>query len=88
MKSYHHYIKFTVEKSLEKVTFLDVNIFKDIDPHSNNTLCVETHIKETNKQTYVHLSSYHPSSTGKGIAIGEAKRYLEQILRNLPSTHS
>jgi len=76
MNSYHNSIKFTVEKSLEKVTFLDVNIFKDADFHSSNCLSVETHIKETNKQTYVHRSSYHPSSTGKGIAIGEAKRYL------------
>jgi len=34
---------------------------------------VETHIKKTNKQD---RSSYHPSTTSKGIAIGEDKPYL------------
>jgi len=76
MNSFHHSIKFTVEKSLEKVTFLDINILKDETFLSTNKLSVETHIKKTNKLAYVHRSSYHPTSTGKGIAIGEAKRYL------------
>ena len=65
-----------MEKSLEKVTFLDVNILKDEAFQLSNRLSVETHIKKTNKQAYVHSSSYHPKGTGKGIAIGEAKRYL------------
>ena len=40
-----------------------------------NKLSVTTHIKSTNKQAYTHASSYHPPGTGKGIAVGEAKRY-------------
>jgi len=46
MNSFHHSIKFTVEKSLENVTFLDINILKDESFSSSNKLSVETHIKK------------------------------------------
>ena len=43
--------------------------------HLPNQLYVTTYTKSTNKQAYTHATSYHPPETGKGIAIGEAKRY-------------
>ena len=41
-----------------------------------NILDLRTHIKDTNKQLYVHATSYHPPSTIKAISKGEAQRYL------------
>ena len=52
------------------ITFLDINV------HLNNIkLYFTTHIKSTNKQAYIHTCFFHPPGMGKGIAIGEAKRY-------------
>jgi len=45
-------------------------------PNHRNPIAVKTHIKPTNKQLYVHASSYHPPATKLAIAKGEAKRYL------------
>ena len=39
-------------------------------------LDIKTHIKKTNKQLYVHKSSYHPEPCKKAIATGETIRYL------------
>ena len=55
-------------------------------------LDIKTHIKPTNKQLYVHASSYHPKGTGKGIVLGEALRYLrtnsdEENYRRMISKH-
>ena len=73
----HPTIKFTHELSQETITFLDTDVHLD-----NNKLYVITHIKSTNKQAYTHASSYHPPGTGKGIAIGEAKRYARTNTRH------
>ena len=76
MNSIHPSMQFTFEFSAESITFLDTDV------HINsNTLYVTTHIKKTNKQAYTHASSYHPPGTGKGIAIGEAKRYARTNTR-------
>ena len=76
LNNYHPLIKFTLEHDYHKITFLDVNIFKGPNFETTNKLDVETHIKPTNKQAYVHADSFHPPGTSKGVAIGEMKRYL------------
>ena len=72
----HPTIKFTYEQSTRELTFLDVTIYKGPQFRVTNTLDVKTHIKPTNKQLYVHSTSYHPTSVKKAISRGEAVRYL------------
>ena len=72
----HHSIKFTYEISQNKLTFLDVTLYKGSRFENNHILDICTHIKPTNKQLYVHASSYHPQSTIAAITKGETKRYL------------
>ena len=72
----HPTIKFTHEVSENELTFLDITLYKGDRFKSTNTLDLKTHIKETNKQLYVHSKSYHPPATIKAIAKGETKRYL------------
>ena len=72
----HNTIKFTHEVSYTETTFLDVTVYKGPRFEVQQILDVKTHIKPTNKQLYVHADSYHPPGTHKGIAKGEAKRYL------------
>ena len=72
----HPTIKSTYEISDTELTFLDVTLYKGERFESTNTLDLKTHIKATNKQLYVHSTSYHPPATIKAIAKGETKRYL------------
>ena len=72
----HNTIKFTHEISSNELTFLDVTLYKGSRFHDNKTLDIRTHIKPTNKQLYIHATSYHPPATIAAISKGEAKRYL------------
>ena len=63
------------ESSQDEVVFLDVVVYKETK-QNDTTLHTRTHIKPTNKQLYIRKDSYHPPGTGKGLAIGEAIRYL------------
>ena len=72
----HHSIKFTHECSETQITVLDITLYKGARFQENGILDIKTHIKPTNKQLYVHASSYHPPCTGKSIAIGETNRYI------------
>ena len=72
----HPTIKFTHEISDTELTFLDVTLYKGERFQTTNILDLRTHIKNTNKQLYVHSKSYHPPSTIKAISKGETKRYL------------
>ena len=76
LNSYHPLVKFTTEYSYEKITFLDINIFKGPNFETTRKLDTETYIKPTNKQAYIHANSFHPPGASKGVAIGEMKRYL------------
>ena len=67
----HPTIKFTYEISDTELTFLDVTLYKGERFESTNILDLKTHVKATNKQLYVHSTSYHPPSTIKAIAKGE-----------------
>jgi len=64
-------IQFTHEHSTQEITFLDVTVYKKKDKFQ-----VKTYIKPTNKQLYIKNNSYHPPGATKGVALGEAIRYL------------
>ena len=72
MNNFHPSIKFTCESNMNRITFLDLNIYKGPNFLSTKKLDVETHIKPTNRQAHSH----HPPGASKGVAIGELKRYL------------
>ena len=72
----HPTIKFTGECSPSERHFLDVTIYKGTNFQNKQILDTKTYTKPTNKQTYVHSSSFHPKGTGKSIALGEAHRIL------------
>ena len=61
---------------MNRITFLDLNIYKGSNFLSTKQLDVETHIKPTNKQAHIHACSHHPPGASKGVAVGEMKRYL------------
>ena len=71
MNSQNPSIQFTHECSKVEITFLDVTVYRD-----RNKLQVKTFIKPTNKQLYINNKSYHPPGATKGVALGEAIRYL------------
>jgi hypothetical protein len=72
----HDTIKFTHDISDTELTFLDVTLYKGNRFRSQNILDIRTQIKPTNKQLYVHASSYHPPSILAAISKGETHRYL------------
>ena len=72
----HNTIKFTFEADLNQIAFLDTYIYKGPDFENTGVLDVKTHVKPTNKQLYVHATSYHPKGCKTGIVTGEALRYL------------
>jgi len=66
-------VQFTHEYSKEEINFLDVMVYKD----RANKLQVKTYIKPTNKQLYNSNTSHQPPpGATKGVAFGEAIRYL------------
>ena len=80
LNNFHPAIKFTSEINHQKITFLDVNIFKGSNFLCTKRLDIEIHIKKpTNRQAYVHTHSYHPPGTSKGVAIGEMIRTNSRV---------
>lgn len=77
----HETIKFTYEQSNTELTFLDVTVYKGPNFEETGILDVKTHIKPTNKQLYVHNTSYHPKCTKTAIPKGEIQRYLRSNTR-------
>ena len=76
-----HYTKLCIanqthEISPSELTFLDITPYKGSRFQDSQILDIRTHIKPTNKQLYIHATSYHPPSTIAAISKGEAKRYL------------
>jgi len=76
LNTFHPSIKFTTEFNSQKITFLDVNIYKGPNFLYTKKLDTETFIKPTNKQAYIHANSFHPPGASKSVAIGETKRFL------------
>ena len=60
LNNYHPSIKFTSEVNPNKITFLDINIYKGPNFELTKKLDVETYIKPTDRQAYIHANSYHP----------------------------
>ena len=76
INSPHPTIKFTHECDDNELTFLDMTVYKGPTFTETGILDIKTHIKKTNKQLYVHKSSYHPEPCKKAIATGETIHYL------------
>ena len=72
----HPTMKFTGECSLEEAHFLDTTIYKGTNFQTKQTLDIKTYTKPTNKQAYVHGSSFHPKGVTKSITLGETYRFL------------
>ena len=72
----HRTIKFTHELNETELIFLDITLYKGERFNHNQILDIRTHIKLTNKQLYVHATSYHPPTTINAISKGETNQYL------------
>ena len=72
----HPTMKFTGECSPNEIHFLDTTVYKGTRFRNEQILDMKTHIKPTNKQTFVHSTSFHPKGVGKSIVLGETYRYL------------
>ena len=70
INSQHSSIKFTMEKSPEKVIFLDTWV----KIGENNKLEVELYSKPTDTHNYLHFSSYHQSHTKRAGPFGQFLR--------------
>ena len=66
----HPTIKFDVKYSYKEISFLDTTV----RIASNNELVTTLHKKPTDKQSFLHHKSYHPSSTKKSIPFSQALR--------------
>ena len=70
LNSCHPTIKFTAEYSLDKVTFLDVEVIS-----SGNKLLTELYIKPTDAHQYLEFSSCHVYHSKKSIPCSQALRF-------------
>ena len=69
----HQIIKFSHEIGDTELTFLDVTLYKGDRFLNQSILGLKTHIKATNKQLYLHVTSYHLPSTIKAVSKGETQ---------------
>ena len=65
LNNFHPAIKFTLDINHQKITFLDVNIFKGPNFTNTKLLDVETHIKPTNRQALSMLNLITPQALAK-----------------------
>ena len=66
----HSTIKFDAKYSTNSIEFLDARIYKSINGKLQTTL----YTKPTDRQSYLHNKSYHPSSCKRSIAYSQALR--------------
>ena len=78
----HHSIKFTMEKSTEKVVFLDTWV-----QINGNKLEVELYSKPTDTHNYLHFSSYHQSHTKRGGPYGQFLRVRRNCTNDTDYDH-
>ena len=76
LNSFHPTIKFTHERSEEKATFLDIDIYKGPRFAESGILDIKTHIKPTNKFQYLYYTSSHPRAMKTSVLKGEMHRFL------------
>ena len=65
MNSYHPNIRFTYEKSQDKINFLDMTVHK-----TNGRLLTDLYCKPTDGHQYLHSKSCHPFHLKKSIVYG------------------
>ena len=68
--------RFTLQHSMEKATFLDLDIYKGTKFRETGYLDTKLHIKSTNPQSYLHFSSCHPNYIFQNIIRSEILRTL------------
>ena len=66
----HPTIKFEANYSFNSINFLDTHIYKNKD----GKLCITLHVKPTDRQSYLHHKSYHPTATKRSITYSQALR--------------
>lgn len=71
-------LKFTLEYTMDEISFLDVKVKKD----NNNQICSDLFRKDTDARNYLHYDSAHPISCKKGIPYGQFLR-VRRICSNL-----
>ena len=72
----HGKIKLNIETNNNRVSFLDLNIFKGENFYSNATLDTSIFSKPVNKFLYLPFSSYHPIHCMSATIKGELIRYI------------
>ena len=82
----HPTMKFTGNCSSDEVHFLDTAIYKGTNFQTRQTLDIKTYTKPTNKQAYLHGSSFHPFGIAKSIALVETYRFLRSQYRRSKQT--
>ena len=70
LNTLHPTIKFNAKYSLTSIEFLDTHIYKSTDGKLRTTL----YTKPTDRQSYLHSKSYHPSSCKRSIVYSQALR--------------
>ena len=66
----HPTIKFEANYSFNSINFLDTHIYKN----KNRKLCTTLHVKPTDRQSYLHHKSYHPTASKRSITYSQALR--------------
>ena len=69
LNEFHPTIKFTMEKSYEKINFLDAVVYKE-----NKHLSTDLYTKDTDTHQYLHAKSCHRSCIKRAIPYGQAIR--------------
>ena len=75
LNSTHEYFKFTMDSSLQMITYLDLNIFKGNRFLTSGILDTKVFSKPTETYQYLERNSAHPLATFKGFIKGEVLRY-------------
>ena len=66
----HPTIKFDAKYSVDSIDFLDTHIYKT----ENGKLCTTLHIKPTDRHSYLHHKSYHPTAAKLSIVYSQSLR--------------
>ena len=70
LNTLHTTIKFDIKYSLTSIEFLDTRIYKSTDGKLQTTL----YTKPTDRKSYLHSKSYHPSTCKRSIAYSHVLR--------------
>ena len=66
----HPTINFEANYSFNSINFLDTHIYKN----KIGKLCTTLHVKPTDRQSYLHHKSYHPTASKRSITYSQALR--------------